>query len=196
MYIYFVKNNPMKKILFLLSFLLSIVNTTWSQNYEVCQNSPHNKQWTIVWGGKPSSKYGSKFMEKQAEYYLYNENVLYADYQLSIQFCESLIKGFCKEYKIVAVYGFSRGGVNAWQQIGKVDFIGLIDPLIPKNYNLNFDVTKVFMLYNSAVWDKDNKTRLEKTAAYLSNKNCRRLYMPHLDIPKLFFEKYKRGYSK
>ncbi len=182
----------MKKIIFLL--LSTITFTTWSQNYEVCQDAPHSKKWTIVWGGKPSSNYGAKFMEKQTNNAFHNENVLYADYQFTIESCKSLISKFCKDFKIVSVYGFSRGGVNAWEQIGKVDFVGLIDPLVPKNYKLDFDASKVFMLYNTGVWDKNNKDRLDKVALYLGNNHSKRLYMPHLDIPKLFFTKYKRGY--
>lgn len=183
----------MKKIITLLLLILSWI-VTLSQNYEVCQNSPHTNKWTIVWGGKPSSSYGAKFMERQTENVFHNENVFYADYQLSIESCESIIQSFCKNYKIIAVYGFSRGGVNAWQQIGKVEFVGLIDPLIPKNYTLNFDVSKVFMLYNIGVWDSGNRDRLLKVSSYLGDKNSKRLYMAHLEIPKLFFTRYKRGY--
>jgi hypothetical protein len=185
----------MKKIITLL-FLSLTSNIILSQNYEVCQNSPHINTWTIVWGGKPSSNYGANFMERQSDNVFYKENVLYADYQLSIESCKSIIKRFCKDYKIIAVYGFSRGGVNAWEQIGKVEFIGLIDPLIPKNYTLNFDVGKVFMLYNIGVWDRGNRDRLVKVSSYLGENNSKRLYLAHLEIPKLFFTKYKRGFSK
>lgn len=185
----------MKKIISLLLLLTGLLNQVISQTYKIYQYSPHSNNWTIVWGGKPSSKYGAKFMDKQADYSFYNENILFADYEFGISSCEFVIKKICKDYKIIAVYGFSRGGVNAWEQIGKVDFVGLIDPLIPKVYNLNFDVSKVFMLYNSGIWDKNNKVRLEKVSAYLGNKNSKRLYMPHLEIPKLFFSRYKRGYN-
>jgi hypothetical protein len=179
----------MKKIIFLI-FLITTING-FSQNYEVCENSPSSKNWTIIWGGKPSSAYGAIFMEKQAGDSFYNQNVIYADYQFTIDLCKSVISKFRKDYKIVSVYGFSRGGINAWEQIGKVEFVGLIDPLIPKNYNTNFDITKVFMLYNTDVWNRENKERLESVSSYLG-KNSKRLYIPHLEIPKLFFNKYRR----
>jgi hypothetical protein len=75
--------------------------------------------------------------------------------------------------------------------IGKVQFVGLIDPLIPSSYKLNFTGSKVFMLYNLGIWDKANQLRLTKVSEVLGNNCCKRIYMPHLDIPKLFFEKYK-----
>lgn len=163
------------------------------QDYEICQDMPSSKNWTIIWGGKPSSSYGYKFMQKQTGYAFENENVLYADYQVDIELCKSVISKFCRDYKLVSVYGFSRGGVNAWNQIGKVEFVGLIDPLIPSNYNLDFDKSKVFMLYNLGIWDKENQSRLQKVSEKLGTERCKRLYMPHLEIPKLFFEKYKTG---
>jgi len=185
------KTNIMKSIV-TLTFCL-VFNTIFSQNYQVCQNMPSSKNWTIIWGGKPSSSYGASFMEKQTRYSFEFENVLYADYQADIDFCKLIIKGFCKDFQIVSVYGFSRGGVNAYNMIGQVPFVGLIDPLIPSSYKLDFTGSKVFMLYNLGIWDKTNQVRLTKVSEVLGTNGCKRLYMPHLDIPKLFFEKYKLG---
>lgn len=155
------------------------------QSYVVKNNNVKSKDWIVVWGGKPYNRYGYQFMINQSKDYLDKYNVVYADYQIDYDRCLKVVQS--KGGKICCVYGFSRGGYNAFNCIDKVKCIRLIDPLIPRNYNVDFSKSDVYMVYNPNVWDKDNAARLVAVSKKLGNKSLK-VTMPHLDIPKYFFK--------
>jgi len=154
------------------------------QSYVVNEGNCRSKDWIIVWGGKPYNRYGYQFMVNQSKGYLDKYNVVYADYQIDYDKCLKIVQS--RSGKISCVYGFSRGGYNAFNLIGKVRYVRLIDPLIPRDYNVDFSKSDVYMVYNPNVWDRDNAARLVAVSKKLGNKSLK-VNMPHLDIPKYFF---------
>ena len=166
-----------------------IYNLSFSQTFSITQGNPQSNKWIIVWGGMPYKTFGQEYMRDSYKKYFTKENVIWSDYQISMRQLGEFIYRKNPNYKISAVYGFSRGGATAYAQIGKVPFVGLIDPVIPDNYETECSSTTVWMLYNPVVWGKENRAKLKKVAE--NYKNSIQTDIPHLRIPELFFEKYK-----
>jgi hypothetical protein len=180
----------MKYYLFLLFVWFS--NTIYSQgSYSICPNNPQSNEWSIVWGGMPSTSYGASFMERQAGKHLQYNNVIYSDYEISIETLKDILKTYYPQGTITSVCGFSRGGVNAYEQIGKVKFVCLIDPSIPKDYTTEKLQGNVFMVYNPKVWDGNNRERLYNVADELGT-DAQLLTIPHTKIPSYFFKFYNQ----
>lgn len=158
-------------------------------SYIINLNNPSTKKITLIWGGMPSENYGAKFMEKIGKEFFKNKNVIYSNYQNSMpEVKEILNDNNLGDYKINSVSGFSRGGAEAWKEInGNYDFVGLIDPSTSKTYsNLPSNVKVVS---NSGNWGyykniARNLRNMEK------NGDAEKVSTSHLEIPKLFFEKY------
>jgi peptidoglycan hydrolase-like protein with peptidoglycan-binding domain len=158
-------------------------------SYIINLNNPTSKKITLIWGGMPSINYGAKFMEKVGKEYFKNKNVIYSNYENSILNIKKILEdNDLGDYKINSVSGFSRGGVNTWKEInGNYDFVGLIDPSTSKVYSNLTDNVKV--VSNSGNWGyykniADNLRKMEK------NGDAEKVSTSHLEIPKLFFEKY------
>jgi hypothetical protein len=153
------------------------------QSYLVKHDNPNSNDWIIVWGGQPHDKYGYKFLSNQG--YLDGYNTIYADYQISYEKCLKIVKS--KNGRVCCVYGFSRGGYNAFNLIGKVEYVRLIDPLIPRKYDVDFSKSHVLMIYNPNVWDKANAKRLIEVSKKIESL---KVNVPHLSTPRYFFDKY------
>ena len=172
-------------------FFMFLTLLGYSQKYIVSQNNTKSNEWVIVWGGKPSTSYGAEYMVDKASSHLNCNNVIYADYQVSKQKCDEIIKKVSPNGVVTEVYGFSRGGYNAFMEIGKVKYVWLIDPLIPQKYDTPFGITNVFMVYNPSVWDGGNSSRLKNFSTKLKTVNSVRVDMSHLKIPNYFFNTYR-----
>jgi len=183
----------MKKKFFLITIvgiwvLLSSYFVTKAQSYVIAKNNPWSNHWVIVWGGMPSSQYGARFMRNQVGNHLGYINVLYADYQIDGKKCRQIIRKVDPNADIKAAYGFSRGGYNAFLEIGKLTYVCLLDPLIPKNINPNIGNKEVYMVYNLSVWGSGNRSRLKKVAKILGPNKVKSVNIHHLKVPKHFFE--------
>ncbi len=179
----------MNNLLVLLFSLITVFG--YSQNYIINRNNPGSNEWVIVWGGKPSESYGARYMQKEVSKHLNCVNVIWADYQLSRQKCDQLINSVSPGSVVKDVYGFSRGGLNAFMEIGKVNNVWLIDPLLPQIYDISFGKSSVFMIYNPQVWDSGNRYRLVEFSKKLISQNCIKVSISHLSIPEYFFNTYR-----
>ena len=171
--------------------------TISKSSYIIDLNNPKSKNIGLVWGGTPSSTYGASFMKKQGENYFTNKNIIYSDHENSLSDIKKFIKKELGDgYTINSVSGFSKGAEKTWGEInGDYDFVGLIDPStsiartsLPSN---------VKMMSNHSNWSyypdmlAAIKT-MEKSG--LSERVGDNKTYNHLDIPKIFFEKYSSSY--
>jgi peptidoglycan hydrolase-like protein with peptidoglycan-binding domain len=158
-------------------------------SYIINLNNPNSKKITLIWGGTPSINYGANFMEKVGREFFKNKNVIYSNYENSILNIKKILEdNGLGDYKINSVSGFSRGGVNTWKEInGNYDFVGLIDPSTSKVYS---DLpSNVKLISNSNNWGgyaniRNVLRQMEKSGV------AQKVSTSHLEIPKLFFEKY------
>jgi LAS superfamily LD-carboxypeptidase LdcB len=166
-------------------------------SYIIDLNNPESKNIGLVWGGTPSSTYGASFMKKQGENYFTNKNIIYSDHENSLSDIKKFIKKELGDgYTINSVSGFSKGAEKTWGEInGDYDFVGLIDPStsiaktsLPSN---------VKMMSNHSNWSYyPNMLAAIKTMekSGLSERVGDDKKYNHLDIPKIFFEKYSSSY--
>jgi hypothetical protein len=140
----------------------------------------------------PSTQYGAKFMKNQAKGYFGNKNVIYSNYENSLETLKNVLKNNgIKNFRIKSVSGFSRGGINTWSQLnGDYDFIGLIDPSTPKAYNKLPSNTKMISRWENwsgiPSYQKNIKTMEQnKVSLRIPSKTYN-----HLEMPKIFYEKY------
>jgi hypothetical protein len=178
---------------FLILLFTLIFNSVFSQSFSTTQGNPKSNNWTIIWGGMPHKVFGHDFMRERFQKYFKKENVIWSDYQISADKLRKYLQELNPNYDLIAVYGFSRGGSTAYSQIGKVRFVGLIDPTIPNNYETGCSSTEVRMVYNPDVWGAENRKKLLRVAETY-NKSSFRVDIPHLKIPDLFFTDYKYQY--
>lgn len=92
-------------------------------------NSTSN--YSIVFGGFPSSNFGAKFMYEKASNILGNKNVVYSNFENSLDSVINYVKSEDPNAKIGFVAGFSAGGTNAWNAAKSGYKTGLIDPVVP-----------------------------------------------------------------
>ena len=171
--------------------------TISKSSYIIDLNNPESKNIGLVWGGTPSSTYGASFMKKQGENYFTNKNIIYSDHENSLSDIKKFIKKELGDgYTINSVSGFSKGAEKTWGEInGDYDFVGLIDPStsiartsLPSN---------VKMMSNHSNWSYYPNMlaaikAMEKSG--LSERVGDDKKYNHLDIPKIFFEKYSSSY--
>jgi peptidoglycan hydrolase-like protein with peptidoglycan-binding domain len=159
-------------------------------SYIINLNNPNSKKITLIWGGMPSENYGAKFMEKIGREFFKNKNVIYSNYQNSILGVKKILEdNNLGDYKINSVSGFSRGGSEAWKEInGNYDFVGLIDPSTSKVYSNLPNNVKVISNSNNWTGRYAGIGRLLRQME--KNGDAEKVSTSHLEIPKLFFEKY------
>lgn len=162
-------------------------------SYIISLNNPDNKNISLIWGGTPSSSYGAKFMEKEGRGFFDNKNVIFSDWENDLSMIEKYLKdNGLSEYKINSISGFSKGAEKTWGYINSgYDFIGLIDPSTPKKHDSL--PSSVKMISNHTNWGsylsmKKNIKNLEDKG--FSERVGNDVTYNHLDIPKIFFEKY------
>jgi hypothetical protein len=89
-----------------------------------------SSDYAIVFGGSPSNTYGAQFMYQQGSNYLKNKNVVYSNFENSLDNVINYIKSTDPNVKISSVSGFSAGGKNAWDAAKQGYKAGLIDPVV------------------------------------------------------------------
>lgn len=159
-------------------------------NSIIISKGNNSNSWAIVFGGTPSFKYGAKFMYKQGKDILSDVNVVYSDWENSVDDVILKLKKSYPNAYVRSVSGFSKGGLRAYPQVGNYDFVGLIDPSIEGSYtNYNPSGTNTIL-----TWDPRRSWGIK------SLKHAMRLLGPnkvipikvgHLEQPKEFFSRYK-----
>jgi len=141
-----------------------------------------NKTYALIFGGMHYAN--PKWMfEQLPENTKNSKNIIIAPYTTSLS---SVLDKF-KDIKISSVSGFSAGGKQAFEAIGKYPFIGLIDPSVPSSAlkMTNFGSSDVKMIYNTS-W---RKSAIEKVAKNLGD-DAIKVSSGHKRIPKEFFDKF------
>ena len=170
--------------------------TITKSSYVIQIDNPKREKIAVVWGGWPSAEWGGKQMKSKYGKYLKGKNVIYSNFENETIFeIEKILeKEGYDDYEISSVFGFSRGGINAWNTIGQLPtdvFIGLIDPSTSQSHLSIKNLTNVFMMYNDNNWRgyPTIKERLPIAAKNLG-KNAKKVNLSHSEIPKKFFEDY------
>lgn len=97
----------------------------------------NTSDYAIVFGGSPSKKYGAQFMYQQGTNILNNKNVIYSNFENSLETVLNYIKSIDPQAQITSVSGFSAGGKNAWKAAQQGYKAGLIDPVVTdETFNL------------------------------------------------------------
>lgn len=97
--------------------------------------------------------------------------------------------------KITSVSGYSRGGPSAWEQIGKVPFVGLMDPVTgPDQVKYSKVSGNVKMIYELEFWkswgtEVDVLNNIQNAAKNLGN-NAIKVDKDHSSIPSWFFNEF------
>jgi len=142
--------------------------------------NPKDKSYALIFGGMYYAN--PKWMLEQLPENIKNsKNIIIAPYTTSLS---SVLDKF-KDTKISSVSGFSAGGKQAFEAIGKYSFIGLIDPSVPSfALNItNFGNSK--MIYSTS-WRRDSIQKVAKNMGDAAIK----VSSGHKEIPKDFFDKF------
>ena len=160
-------------------------------NFVIDTRNPKSNEYSLVYGGYPSSNYGGKFMYEQGknESKLSNTNVFYSDKELPISSIELELKKINPDAKIKSVSGFSGGGPKTLEAMnsGKYKFIGLIDPYIKNPLDKLPNNTK--MISNHSVWSGYPEARSALKKMEQSGVS-EFIATDHLSMPKYFFKEY------
>jgi hypothetical protein len=160
--------------------------------YIIDMKNPNSKDVTVIWGGMPSSQYGAKYMREKATGYFNNKNVIYSNYENSLETLKTILKNKgIKDFRIKSVSGFSRGGINAWGQInGTYDFIGLIDPSTPKAYGNLPSKAKMISRWENWGCCPSYRKNIKSMEDKKVSQRIPSTGYNHLDMPEIFYKKY------
>jgi len=155
-----------------------------------------SNNFTLIYGGYPSQSYGAKFMKNEIIDQLMDKNIIFSNYENSVDF---LLKKLNEKYDngiIKNVIGFSRGGLNAYNAIGKYNFIGLIDPSLPPKIDSSKDFNNVFMIFNPKNWSEKYRsiTESQKNLNKILGNNSKLIEITHTDMVKKFIGMYKNKF--
>ena len=156
----------------------------------------------IIWGGM---KYANPkwMMEQMPKGLIYPNIVLIAPYTLNWSKLEGIYNKFMKDnfltnsINTLSMMGFSAGGYDVYDNYSqKLKFAGLIDPSTKSSY-VSLPFTKnTYMVYNDNNWGSYSniKKALPKVAKAINEKggSAEKVDLRHKEIPKYFFEKYKK----
>jgi hypothetical protein len=161
-------------------------------SYILDMNNPSSKDITVIWGGMPSSQYGAKFMKKEGKGLFTNKNVIYSNYENSLSTLKGILKNNgVKDFRIKSVSGFSRGGINVWGELkGGYDFVGLIDPSTPTLYKSLPNNAKMISRWENWGCCPSYRAYLKQMEKSGLSKRIEASYYNHLEMPKIFFQKY------
>ena len=111
--------------------------------------------FAIIIGGYPSSANGASQIKKLAEAagITNNKNIIFSDYENSTESIMNTVKKDYPNATFSSFSGWSRGGLNAWAEVGNFNFVGLMDPSMPKSGSIpNTTDQRAFMMYNPNNW--------------------------------------------
>ena len=159
----------------------------------------NSSDYAIVFGGSPSSKYGAEFMYEQGKNYLKNKNVVFSDFENSLDSVVNYIKSMDSNAKITSVSGFSAGGKNAWEAATKGYKVNLIDPVVPNAaYNILGDdlsgkiPSNIKMISKQSNWGGDYRKHGENLSIIEKNNPNIKRNVSHLEMPAQFFDEYSQ----
>jgi hypothetical protein len=161
-------------------------------SYIIDMKNPNSKDITVIWGGMPSSAYGAKFMREKGNTYLKNKNVIYSNYENSLQTLKNILKNNgIKDFRIKSVSGYSRGGINAWNEInGSYDFVGLIDPSTPVVYKKLPSNVKLISRWENWGCCPSYKKNLKAMEDIKVSQRIPSEINNHFEMPEIFFKKF------
>ena len=160
--------------------------------YIIDMKNPKSKDITVIWGGMPSSAYGAKFMREKAAGYFNNKNVIYSNYENSLTTLKNILKQKgINDFKIKSVSGFSRGGINVWDNLnGGYDFIGLIDPSTPRAYDKLPSKVKMISKWDNWGCCPTYRRNIKQMEASGASKRIDGNGYNHLEMPEKFYKLY------
>jgi hypothetical protein len=157
----------------------------------IVTNNKNSNDYALVYGGIPKEKHGGRFMYEQGKYVskLKNKNIVYSNHDIPINIIESDLKKINPNSVIKTVSGFSAGQKYTLpaMRTGNYKFIGLIDPYI-SNYISSLPANTK-MISNHNVW-KDYPEAVTALKQMEDLKISKFENIPHLEMPKKFFEEY------
>jgi len=157
----------------------------------IVTKNKNSNEYSLVYGGIPKDKHGARFMYEKGENAkkLKNKNMIYSNHDVPINFIETDIKKINPNAKIKSVTGFSAGQKFTLpaMRTGNYEFIGLIDPYIPKF--ISSLPANTVMISNHNQWGSypEAVTALKQME---DSKISKFENIPHLEMPKKFFEEY------
>lgn len=145
----------------------------------------------ILIGGTPSSSYGASWMKKQVGDLLSDKNVVYSDWENTMEQNLQMLSQSYPSANVSSVSGFSKGGLRAYPESGKYRFVGLIDPSIEGNYT-SVDIKpnhNTLMIYQPGrQWGvKELRYAMEK----LGKNRVVPVSKGHSEMPREFIMKFK-----
>ena len=180
--------------------------TITKSTYIIQLGNPSSKEFNVIWGGTPSSKYGVSFMKTQGDSYLSGKNIIYSDWENSISTLKDKLKEELGDgYSIRSVSGFSKGAETIfknWGSFKSYEFIGLIDPstygIGSAKSEISKNDSKIKSISNHTNWGccanvKQDLKDMEESGKSIRITNPSKPYN-HDDMPKTFFEKYSSSY--
>ena len=171
---------------------------TSSKEGIIVDKNNNSSDYAIVFGGYPSSQYGANFMQQQGSKYLKNKNVVYSNFENSLDSVINYIKSLTSNPNITSVNGFSAGGKNAWAAAKQGYNVGLIDPVVTNDAEslLGKDLSgqlpsNIKMISKQENWGGNYRLHGEKLSKIEKSQptNIRR-NVGHLEMPNEFFSEY------
>ena len=164
----------------------------------IVDKNNNTSDYAIVFGGSPSSSYGAQFMFDKGSKILSNKNVVYSNFENSLDSVLNQIKSQDPNAKITSVSGFSAGGKNAWEAATKGYKVGLIDPVVPdfasQFVGSNFTgelPSNIRMISRQENWSGQFRKHGERLKNLeLAQPDVRR-NVKHADMPSQFFSDFK-----
>jgi hypothetical protein len=158
----------------------------------------NSSNYAIVFGGYPSNKYGAEFMYGKGTNVLTNKNVVYSNFENSLDSVINYLKSQNPDAKITSVSGFSAGGKNAWDAATKGYKVGLIDPVVPdfasqivgKDFTGNLP-SNIKMISRQENWSGNLRKHGERLANLESTQPQVKRNINHSDMPEKFFKEFK-----
>jgi hypothetical protein len=153
----------------------------------------NSSNYSLVYGGTPSTNYGAKFMYEIGKNYL-NKNVIYANNEITIPQIEQELATIDPNGKIVSVSGFSGGGPKTLAALnsGKYKFIGFIDPYI--NSPITNLPSNAKMISRADNWSPSKYPQVKSALKQMENMGTSELIASntynHDSMPEYFFQKY------
>ena len=164
----------------------------------IVDKNNNTSNYAIVFGGSPSSSYGAQFMFDKGSKILSDKNVVYSNFENSLDSVLNQIKSQDPNAKITSVSGFSAGGKNAWEAATKGYKVGLIDPVVPdfasQFVGSNFTgelPSNIRMISRQENWSGQFRKHGERLKNLeLAQPDVRR-NVKHADMPSQFFSDFK-----
>lgn len=164
----------------------------------IVDKNNNSSNYAIVFGGSPSSSYGAQFMFDKSSNILSDKNVVYSNFENSLDTVINQIKSQDPNAKITSVSGFSAGGKNAWEAASRGYKVGLIDPVVPDfaTQLVGSDFTgklpsNIKMVSRQENWSGQFRKHGERLKNLESSQPDVRRNVKHADMPSQFFSDFK-----